>query len=137
MAENTTNRTVEDAAITWVIAVENAAGRDATDTRGRGAAGDVSSPSLTIEVKAYGRSARGTDLWLEDRQIREAEANPEFAVYVVENVRQGDPDQFRLTVLSGDRLQRLLERKRQQTYWTVPWPVADYDADPPQTHLTL
>jgi len=51
-------------------------------------------------------------------------------VYVVENVRQGDPNQFTLRVLGGDRLWRLLERAREQRYYTVPWSVADYDACP-------
>jgi hypothetical protein len=83
-------------------------------------------------VKAYGKSARGSELWLEDRQVREAESNDQFFVYVVENVKQGDSDQFRLVALGGERLRSLLSRKRQQTYWTVPWPVTDYDAAPPE-----
>ena len=49
-----------------------------------------------IEVKAYGRSARGSDLWLETRQAEEARSNPDgFHVYVVDNVRQGNANLFR------------------------------------------
>jgi hypothetical protein len=79
-------------------------GRRARDVRGTGAAGDVASPPRTIEVKAHGRSARGTDLWLETRQVDEARSNPDFYVYVVENVRQGDLSAFTLKVLGGPRL---------------------------------
>ena len=51
-------------------------------------------------------------------------------LYVVENVGQGDLGQFTLPVLGGDRLRRLLERAKEQGYYTVPWPVADYDSCP-------
>src|SRR6266540_1459799 len=42
---------------------------------------------------------------------------------------QGDPAQFTLKVLGGQRLARLLERAKEQRYYTVPWPVSDYDAE--------
>ncbi len=61
---------------------------------------------------------------------READRNLNFYVYVVENVRQGDPALFTLRVLGGVDLRRLLERKKEQHYFTVPWPVAAYDALP-------
>ena len=53
-------------------------------------------------------------------------------MYVVENVRQGDPDKFILTVLahSRRRLRRLLERAKERRYYEVPCLVADYDSDP-------
>jgi hypothetical protein len=51
-------------------------------------------------------------------------------VYVAENVRQGDSSLFTLRVLGGDHLQRLLQRAKEQHYFTVPWPVADYDSCP-------
>jgi len=129
--ENLTGMAVEQAAIEFVVARERAAGRDAQDVRGRGDAADISSPPRMIEVKAYGGSARGSDLWLEPRQFVEAGTNPQFYVYVVENVRQGDPDRFTLKVLGGDRLACLLERAKEQRYYTVPWPVADYDLPSP------
>jgi hypothetical protein len=45
-------------------------------------------------------------------------------------VRQGDSALFTLKVLGGERLARLLERAKEQRYYTVPWPVADYDSCP-------
>lgn len=125
--ELTSNRAVEDAAIAWVLEIEREAGREAVDTRGTGAAADISSPPRLIEVKAYGQSARGHDLWLEPRQIDEADRNADFYVYVVENVRQGDPAAFVLRVLGGEMLRTLLKRRREQRYFTVPWPVKEYD----------
>jgi hypothetical protein len=35
-----------------------------------------------------------------------------------------------LRVLGGDQLVRLLGRAKERRYYTVPWPVADYDATP-------
>ena len=128
--ENKTNRAVEDAAIAWVIEYEAEHGRVASDTRGRGAAGDVvSDDGRVIEVKAYGRTARGSDLWLETRQFEEAKSNPDaLHVYIVDNVRQGNPNLFQLIDLHGDLLARLLQRAKPHAYVTVPFPVADYDA---------
>jgi Domain of unknown function (DUF3883) len=124
------NKTVEDAAIAWVMELERAAGRTPRDTRYTGAPADIESPPRLIEVKAFGKSNRGFELWLETRQVEEARCNPNFYVYVVENVRQGDPTQFTLKVLGGDRLARLLERAKEQRYFTVPWPVRHYDGCP-------
>ncbi len=56
-----------------------------------------------------------------------ARGNPNFYLYVVENVRQGDPEKFRLVVFGGDQLQRLLVRAREKRYYEVPIPVAEYD----------
>jgi hypothetical protein len=89
----------------------------------------VDSPPRTIDVKAYGRSAHGKDLWLEVRQAQEARRSQEFNVYVVENIRQGDPAHFTLKVLGGERLARLLERAKEQRCYIVPWPVFDYDVE--------
>jgi hypothetical protein len=113
-----------------VIELEHAAGRQPQDTRHKGAAADIESPPRVIEVKAFGTSNRGYDLWLETRQVDEARKNPNFYVYVVENVRQGDRALFTLRVLGGARLQHLLIRAKEQHYYTVPWPVADYDSCP-------
>jgi hypothetical protein len=125
------NKAIEDAAIAWVMELERLNGRQPQDTRYRGAPADIESPPRLIEVKAYGKPhARGEELWLEVRQVEEARRNPNFYVYVVENVRQGDPAEFALRVLGGPRLQRLLERAKEWRYYTVPWPVADYDAGP-------
>ncbi|MEV0718665.1 DUF3883 domain-containing protein [Asanoa sp. NPDC050611] len=122
------NRAVENAAVKFVLAWEAAQGRPSRDTRGTGAAADVAGDVRSIEVKAFGQWARGEDLWLEPRQKAEAEANPNFWIYVVENVRQGNPALFHLITIGGDELRRLLQRAVERSYYTVPWPVADYDA---------
>jgi hypothetical protein len=122
-----TNKQVEDAAVAWVMSLESAAGRSPQDTRYRGAPADIESPPRLIEVKAFGSSNRGFGLWLETTQVDEARRNENFYLYVVENVRQGNPALFRLKVLDNQHLLRLLERAREKRYYEVPWPVADYD----------
>jgi hypothetical protein len=130
VAELVGNKATEDAAIAWVMQLELAAGRSPQDTRYRGAPADIESPPRLIEVKAFGKSTRGYDLLIEPRQLEEARGNPDFYIYVVENVRQGDPSQFTLRVLAGDHLQRLLARVKEYRYYGVPWPVADHDKCP-------
>ncbi len=130
VAPLTTNKAKEDAAIAWVIELERAKGREARDTRYRNAPADIESPPRLIEVKAFGGNTRGYDLPLEVRQIEEARRNPDFYLYVVENVGQGNPAEFTLRVLGGPRLQRLLERAKEYRGFYVPWPVADYDGGP-------
>lgn len=122
-----TNKEIEDAAVSWVIEVEKQAGRMAVDTRYSGAAGDVSSPPRSIEVKAYGGSARGQELWLEPRQFDAAQTDADFWLYIVENVRQGDSAQFRLLQIGGGELDTLLRRATERRYYAVPFPVSVYD----------
>jgi hypothetical protein len=125
-----TSAQIENLAISFALDYERSEGRSPVDTRHLpGAVADISSPPRTIEVKAAGGSARGQDIWLESRQYQAATTDPTFFVYVVDNVAQADPFHFRLHVLSGDRLARLLNKARQQSYFLVPWPVGDYDAD--------
>ncbi|MDX6254087.1 MAG: hypothetical protein QOJ11_421 [Frankiales bacterium] len=126
-ASLTTNKQIEDAAVRYVLKWEAAQGREASDTRGQGAAADLISGDRVIEVKAYGLSARGADLWLEVRQVEEAKANKNFWLYLVENVRQGDPSMFRHVELGGDVLAQLVSRAVPRHYFTVPFPVATYD----------
>lgn len=130
MAELVGNKAIESAAIEWVMTLERMAGREPRDARYERGPADIGSPPRVIEVKAFGKSNRGYDLWLETRQVEEARTNPDFYVYVVENVKQGDPSLFTLRVLGGQHLQRLLQRAQEQHYFTVPWPVADYDSCP-------
>lgn len=130
MAELVSNTAIENAAIEYVIAYETAQGRTATDTRGKGAPADVKSDGRIIEVKTYGRSGRGQDLWLKARQVAEAESNPDFWVYVVDNVRQCDPAKFGLHLLGGELLAELVARKRAQTTYILPFAVGEYDAAP-------
>src|ERR1035437_7319499 len=61
--------------------------------RGRGASADLEpDDGRVIEAKAYGRSARGPDHWLETKQVAEARYNPDgFHVCVVDNLRASDP----------------------------------------------
>jgi hypothetical protein len=71
------NKKIEDAAIAFVIDLEQRAGRVARDTRHRGAAADVESGGRIIEVKAFGGWLRTQGaLLLEARQIDEAKRNP-------------------------------------------------------------
>ena len=46
-------------------------------------------------MKAFGVSGRGDSWWLEPSQYAAAR-DPHFRLYVVENVRQGDPKLFSL-----------------------------------------
>jgi hypothetical protein len=130
MAELLSNRAVEDAAIEWIMSLERAARRKPRDVRYSRATADIESPPRTIAVKAIGKSARGADLPLELPQLAAARENPNFYLYVVDNARQGDPAHFQLRVLGGEQLQRLLVRVKEQRFYALPWPVAEYDSCP-------
>jgi hypothetical protein len=122
------NRAIEDAAIRWVMQLEQAAGRLPVDRRHEPAfPADIDSPPRRIEVKAVGTNTRGSFLWLEVSQMEEARRNRNFYVYVVENTRQGDPTKFTLKVLGGTRLQQLLLGAKERRYFEVPWPITHYD----------
>jgi hypothetical protein len=129
MPELKGNHAIENAAITWTMELEREAGREPTDFRYRGAPADIESPPRLLEIKAVGKeSCRGEFLWLETRQVDEARTRPSFFVYVVENVRQGDPERFSLKIYGGDQLKRLLANAGERRYYEVPVPVAEYDA---------
>lgn len=130
MTELVSNAAIVNAAIEYVIVYETAQGRTATDARRKGAPADVKSDGRIVEMKAYGRSARGQDLWLEARQVAEAESNPDCWVYVVDNVRQGDPVKFGLRLLGGELLAKLVAKRRVQTTYKLPFPVGEYDTAP-------
>lgn len=120
-----TNRQIEDIAIRLVLDRENAAGRAARDTRGEGAMADVEG-DWVIEVKAYGGSARGADLWLETRQVGAALNDPDgFHLVIVDNIRVGPP---RLIDIHGDQLAALLDRRREKHYFEVPLPTSVFDS---------
>ncbi|MBA3779867.1 MAG: hypothetical protein H0X16_11340 [Chloroflexi bacterium] len=111
--------------------LEQAAGRQPVDRRYEAAfPADLESSPRIIEVKAIGGSGRGWFLPVENAQMEEARRNPNFFIYVVENTRQGDPTQFTLRILGGERLQGLLAKAKQRSYYEVAWPVASYDATP-------
>lgn len=122
------NVEIEQAAIAFVIEQERLAGRTARDTRHQGAVADIESDDRFIEVKAAGTTSRGFEVWLEPNQYEAAQAHPDrFWLYLVENVRQGDPSEFRLLRFGGDRLNALITEAKQRRYYSVPVPVAVYD----------
>lgn len=128
------NSQVEGAAIAFVLDHEAAAGRNAVDAHKEpGSPTDVRSTDPAtgevrlIEVKAFGRSVRGEFLMLETVQVETGEKDPDFHLYIVENVRSGDPAQFRLIDVHGAELQQLLSTKREKHYFEVPVPVGVYD----------
>lgn len=125
------NKAIEEAAVAYLMDLERQAGRVPIDRRYAASyPADIESVPRVIEVKAIGGSQRGWFLPLEVAQVKEARRNPDFYVYVVDNVAQGDPDQFGLRVLGGDLLQRLLTSAKERRYYEVPFPVAEYDAAP-------
>jgi hypothetical protein len=132
VAELRGNKAIESAAIAYAMERERKAGRQPTDTRHIGAPADIESPPRLIEVKAVGKlTGRGDGfMWLETSQVETARDNPDFYVYLIENVRQGDPALFTLRVFGGEQLQRLLIRAKERRYFEVPLPVREYDAAP-------
>jgi hypothetical protein len=130
VAELLTNSGVENAAIQWVMSIEREAGRQPRDVRYARSAGDIESPPRLIEVKAVGRSARGGEIPLEPRQFAAACENPNFYLYVVDNIRQGNPELFQLRVLGGEVLQRMLLRVKERRYYSLPWSTSEYDRCP-------
>lgn len=125
------NKAIEAAAIEFVMELECEAGREPRDRRYEAAfRGDIESPPRIIEVKAVGGSQRGWFLPVEVPQYVEARGNPDFWIYIVDNVRQGDPAAFGLKILGGERLARLLEHAKERRYYEVPVPVAEYDTAP-------
>ncbi|MFC1410223.1 protein NO VEIN domain-containing protein [Streptacidiphilus sp. N1-12] len=122
------NQEIERIAINYVLTLERAEGRKPTDVSTKGYGYDVHSPPRKIEVKAFGRSARGAPVPLEERQLAEFEQNPElYYVYVVDNVGQSD-GAMSVRVLHGQVLRGLIERaKPSRTYWST-LRVAEYDA---------
>lgn len=125
------NRVIEAAAIKYVMDLERSAGRVPVDRRYEAAfAADISSPPRTIEIKAVGKDQRGWFVPIETRQYDAALADPNFYLYVVDNIRQGDPSAFRLKVFAGERLHRLLQHAKKREYWEMPIPVGEFDSAP-------
>jgi hypothetical protein len=125
------NRAIEDAAISYVMELERKAGREPVDRRYEGSfAADIYSRPRTIEIKAVGKDQRGWFVPIETRQFDAALADPQFYLYVVDNIRQGDPSAFRLKVFAGDQLHRLLQRAKRREYWEMPIPVGEFDSAP-------
>ena len=122
------NTEIERAAIEHVLELERKAGREPVDVHLQGFPYDVSSPPRKIEVKAFGGSARGAPVPLEDRQVKAAREDPEnFYVYVVDNVAAGQQAQIAVRVLHGPVLRAMLDRAAPHvTYWPT-LRTTDYD----------
>lgn len=90
--------------------------------------GDIESPPKVIEIKATATSFRGWFLPLEPIQFEHAQTDPDFYLYVVENVGQGDPAKFTLRILAGDQLRDMTTRAAERHYFEVSWPTREYDA---------
>lgn len=120
---------IEKSAVAFVVARETQLGREPIDTRYvTSTPADLVSGDRLIEVKGYSGTSRGVDLWLETNQAQAAVSLGNFHLYLVENVRQGDPALFRLLDLHGEQLRRLMTRAVERSYVTVPWPDVEYDA---------
>ena len=122
------NTEIERAAIEHVIGLEREAGRQPVDVHLQGFPYDLSSPPRKIEIKAFGGSARGAPIPLEDRQAKAAREDPEnFYVYVVDNIAAGDQAKIAVRVLNGPVLRAMLDRAAPQiTYWPT-LRTSDYD----------
>ncbi|MFI9567830.1 DUF3883 domain-containing protein [Streptomyces rishiriensis] len=122
------NKETEQAAITHVMALERAAGRDPKDVRTSGLPYDVESLPRLIEVKAFSRTARGEALPLEHRQVEAARANPEhYYLYVVDNHAGAEGAEVGVRSLHGEALSAMIERTQPQiTYWPT-LRAAEYD----------
>jgi len=107
------------------------AGREPVDRRFEPSfPADIESPPRLIEVKAVGGNQRGWFVPLEVPQVDEARRNQDFYLYVVDNVAQGNPAEFRLKVFGGEQLARLLSRAKERRYYEVPIPVVEFDSAP-------
>jgi hypothetical protein len=122
----TVDESKEDAAVRYVIERERRLGREARDTRRRPGAPDIESGDRMIELKVVGRWLRTRGVLLfTPGQIRKAEQQADYYVYIVENLDQGDPSKFEVRVLHGDDLRRLCAGAKQQRVY-VPVHVGDY-----------
>ncbi|WP_328472415.1 DUF3883 domain-containing protein [Actinoplanes sp. NBC_00393] len=122
------NSQIEKVAIEHVLDLERQAGRIPEDVHLCGLPYDISSPPRKIEVKAFGKSARGAAIPLEDRQFQAAVQDPDrYYLYVVDNVEGADQGAMRVRVIHGDALRDLLARSKPHvTYWPT-FRTADYD----------
>jgi Domain of unknown function (DUF3883) len=108
--------------------LERAAGRKPEDVTRKGAPFDISSPPRKIEVKAFGGSARGAPVPLEDRQVAEARSDPaNFYLYVVDNVTTGDGSEIAARVIHGDLLSAMVERTTPHVTYLPTLRTGEYD----------
>ena len=108
--------------------VKHQVGRTPEDVSRAGRPYDIDSPPRKIEVKAFGGSARGAEIPLEERQVDEARRDPDnYYVYVVDNVARRDHGEMAVRVIHGAALQAVITgAKRYTTYWST-FRVGEYD----------
>jgi len=118
----------DNAPITWVIKKRKGKpGVGPWTLVSRGARRRRESPR-TVEVKSFGGpTGASSSRWSRDN-FDEARSNPDFFVYIVENVGRGDPGLSTLKVLDHNRLPPLLKKAKERRHYEIPWPIADYDA---------
>jgi uncharacterized protein DUF3883 len=123
-----TNTDTERLALEFVMKLERGAGRSPADVSHRAVPYDILSPPRKIEVKAFGRSARGEVLALEESQVAEARQDPEnFYLYVVDHVTTGDGTPMAVRVIHGALLAQMLDRTPPTiSYWPT-LRVREYD----------
>jgi hypothetical protein len=110
------------------MGLERQARRQSEDVHLQGFPYDVSSPPHKIEVMAFGGSARGAPIPLQDRQVKAAREDPQnFYVYVVDSIATGDQAKIAVRVLHGQDLSEVLDRAVPHiTYWPT-LSTCDYD----------
>ena len=122
------NAEVEALAVDLVVRSAVARGSVVEDTRyAPDAVGDLVVDGTAVDIKASARSVRGEDLWLEPRQA-EALLDGSLSLVLVEHVRADGSGTVRW--MDADTLRDLLPRLREHRYFTLPVPVAAYDALP-------
>ena len=120
------NTEIEALAVDVVLRSAAAHGSVVEDTRYvADAVGDLVVDGAPVEIKASARSVRGEDLWLEPRQAQ-ALLDGSLALALVEHIRADGSGTVRW--VDAETLQRLLPRLREHRYFTLPVPVAAYDA---------
>jgi predicted RNase H-like nuclease len=120
------NAEVETLAIDIVRRMAESTGWVVEDTRYvASAVGDLVVDGRPLEIKASARSVRGEDLWLEPKQA-EALLSGALDLVLVEHVTEDGSGVVRW--VGADQLEQLLTRLREQRYFTLPVPVAMYDA---------
>lgn len=122
------NAEIERAAIEYVMGLERKARRQPVDVHLQGFPYDISSPPRKIEIKAFGRSARGAPIPLEERQVKAAREDPEnFYLYVVDNIADEVQGKIAVRVLHGPALRTMLDSAAPHiTYWPT-LRTSDYD----------
>ena len=104
------------------------AGRDARDVRKRRDVADIESGGRLIEVEGGTFKPCYGSLLFTPPQIRHAEHNEAYFVYLVENVKHADPARVQVRVIHGEQLRKIVTDPGVQIQrYCVPLRRADYD----------